>query len=89
MFPPYVANLWHSDEMMLYQIRESGGMPPAVKDLIIANTINSLIVYNVCHLYIHREVLKSRAAYFSCHTNILFSLLLPLCSLNHFVFQDQ
>lgn len=50
MFPPYVANLRHSDETILYQIRESEGKKtPAVKDLIIANTINSLIVFNVCY----------------------------------------
>lgn len=45
-----MANLRHSDEMILYQISESEGKkPPAVKDLIIPNMINSLIVFNVCY----------------------------------------
>lgn len=42
-----MANLRHGGEMALYQISESEGRepPPAVEDLIIANTINSLIVF--------------------------------------------
>lgn len=47
MFPPHEANLWHT---LLYQIRESEGRkPPADKDLIIANTINSMIIFNACY----------------------------------------
>lgn len=52
MFPPYVANLWHGGEMIPYQIRElEGKRVPLLKDLIIANTINSLIVFSICRLH--------------------------------------
>lgn len=42
-----MANLRHGGETALYQISESARRepPPAGEDLIIANTINSLIVF--------------------------------------------
>lgn len=49
---PCVANLRHSDGTALYQISESVGRepPPTGEDLIITNTINSLIVW--CFLWV-------------------------------------